>query len=325
MKVKFVLASRTFDCFTWHFQHSTMSNQKKLNPVIDLIRQKLSGLITKEGREKAARFIPRPNDVVVVAPPKCGTTWTQQIMHQQRSGGDVSFRDIDDVMPWIDLAYDVEHDLDAEQKYSPRCFKTHYWHDSAEGAKFILVYREPCTAFYSFFNFLQGRYFEPGEITLDEFVKSMCLFPSGKTRINYFDHLLSWWPRRNNANVLLLLYEDMLDDLESAVRVVASFMGIDDEASITNAVKMSTFDFMKQNQDKFASHRLAEYRYKAMGLTLTTPAQRVVTGSATKGQEMTDDSTKQAVQKMWNEVVTTPLGFKDYDELRHALKKEKYR
>ena len=151
----------------------------------------------------------------------------------------------------------------------------------------------------------------------------MCLFPSGKTRTNYFDYLLSWWPSRNNANVLLLFYEDMLEDLESAVRAVASFMGIDDEASITNAVKMSTFDFMKQNQDKFAGHRVAEYRHKAMGLTL--PAQRVVTGSATKGQEMMDDSTKQAVQKMWNEVVTTPLGFKDYDELRHALKKEKHR
>ena len=35
----------------------------------------------------------------------------------------MSFTDIDDVVPWIELAYDVGQDLDAEQKYQPRCFK----------------------------------------------------------------------------------------------------------------------------------------------------------------------------------------------------------
>ena len=58
----------------------------------------------------------------------------------------------------------------------------------------------------------------------------------------------------------------MLEDLESAVRAVASFMNIDDEASIANAVKMSTFDFMKQNQDKFATSRVSRYRNKARGI-----------------------------------------------------------
>ena len=39
---------------------------KPINPAIDLLRQKMSGLVTKEGREKAASFVPRPNDVIVV-------------------------------------------------------------------------------------------------------------------------------------------------------------------------------------------------------------------------------------------------------------------
>jgi hypothetical protein len=80
--------------------------------------------------------------------------------------------------------------------------------------------------------------------------------------VDYFQHLLSWWPKRNDPNVLFLLYEDMLDDLESAVRAVASFMGIEDEASITNAVKMSTFDFMKQSRDKFATNLLSSIGIK---------------------------------------------------------------
>ena len=45
---------------------------------------------------------------------------------------------------------------------------------------------------------------------------------------------------------------------------------------------------------------------------------------ATKGRELMDDCTQQAVQKMWNEIVTTAIGFQDYKELRQAHKKEKH-
>ena len=113
----------------------------------------------------------------------------------------------------------------------------------------------------------------------------------------------------------------MLEDLESAVRAVASFMGIDDEASITNAVKMSKFDVMKLHSDKFSSRRMALYRNKAMGLPDETKFLRVVTGSATKGREVMKESTTQAVQDMWNEIITKETGFRDYNEFRDALKK----
>ena len=236
----------------------------------------------------------------------------------------MSFEDISDVVPWIDLAYDAGKDLNVEHKYHPRCFETHAWHEMCpKGAKYILVYREPCAAFYSFFNFFQGKYFQAGEITLDEFVRNISLFRSEKMRVNYFDHLMSWWPKRNDANVLFLLYEDMLEDLEGAVRAVASFMGIDDEASIRNAVKMSTFDFMKQNQDKFATHNATSSRNKAIGIAQGVLLQRIQTGSATKGREMMKEHTKQAVQEIWNDIVTKETGFQDYEELRNALKKEK--
>ena len=301
-----------------------MSNPNKPNPAVEMLNQRMSHLITDEGWRKTASFIPRPNDVIVVTFPKCGTTWMQQIMHQLRSGGDMSFRDISDVVPWIDLAYDAGKDLDIEHKYQPRCFETHTWYEMCpKGAKYILVYREPCAAFYSFFNFFQNKYFQQGEITLDEFVRNISLLPSHKMRVNYFDHLVSWWPRRNDPNVLFLLYEDMLEDLESAVRAVASFMGIDDEASITNAVKMSTFDFMKQNQEKFATHSSSATHNKSLGVTKSVLLQRIQTGSATKGREMMEEHTKQAVQKMWNDIITKETGFQDYEELRDALKKEK--
>jgi hypothetical protein len=235
----------------------------------------------------------------------------------------MTFTDIDEVVPWIELAYDVGQDLDAEHKYQPSCFKTHAEYEVCpKGGKYIVVYREPCASFYSAFSFIRGQYFKPGEITLDEFVKNK-ISRNKKMHQNYFHHLLSWWPKRNDLNVLFLLYEDMLDDLESAVKAVASFMGIEDEASIKNAVEMSTFDFMKQSRDKFASNHFSSHRNKAMGIPEGVVCQRVATGSATKGREMMDEGTKQAVQNMWNETVTKEAGFQDYSEFRNGLKKEK--
>jgi hypothetical protein len=171
------------------------------------------------------------------------------------------------------------------------------------------------------YKFLEGKFFQPGEITLDEFVRFWISLES-----NYYDafvHLLSWWPKRNDENVLFLFYEDMLEDLESAVRAVAAFMDIDDEASILNAVKMSTFDFMKKNQHKFAGNRFSRYRNKAMGLADDVLLERVVTGSATKGREMMKECTKQAVQEKWNDTIAKETSIRSYDELRDTLKKEK--
>ncbi|CAB4036669.1 sulfotransferase domain-containing [Paramuricea clavata] len=87
---------------------------------MQLMMQRLSVVTTKEGVSRGLSFKPRSDDVFVVTPPKCGTTWMQQILHQLRSGGDMSFEDIYDVVPFIELAYDTEIDLEAEHKYQPR-------------------------------------------------------------------------------------------------------------------------------------------------------------------------------------------------------------
>lgn len=84
-----------------------MSAPRRANPAIELMNQRMSRMQTKEGRETALRFVPRSSDIIVVTPAKCGTTWMTQIIHQLRSAGDMSFGDIDDVVPLINLAYDV--------------------------------------------------------------------------------------------------------------------------------------------------------------------------------------------------------------------------
>ena len=85
---------------------------------------------------------------------------------------------------------------------------------------------------------------------------------------------------------------------------------------------MSQFKFMKQHQGKFATNRFSSHRNKAIGLPEKILFQRVVSGSATKGREAMKESTRQAVQDMWEQIVTKEIGFRDY-EFREALKREK--
>jgi hypothetical protein len=83
------------------FRTITASESK----AIELLKKRLSGFETKEG-----------------------TTWVQQICHQLRTGGDMEFEEISQVVPWIELARDQGQDLEAEQVVPPRCFKTHCWY-----------------------------------------------------------------------------------------------------------------------------------------------------------------------------------------------------
>lgn len=58
-----------------------------------------------------------------------------QIMHSLRSRGDMSFEEISLTIPCLEMAYDGGVlDLQADQGYKPRCFKTHLWYRSSSAS-----------------------------------------------------------------------------------------------------------------------------------------------------------------------------------------------
>ena len=95
------------------FEESDSAGMQRMKEKLNL-----DPIRTDEIRLKGINFKPRADDVFIVTPPKCGTTWVQQIVHQLRSGGDMSYNNISDIIPYIEMG--IEIDLDAEHKYQPR-------------------------------------------------------------------------------------------------------------------------------------------------------------------------------------------------------------
>ena len=295
--------------------------------------QRYLGLWTDEARLTGQEFQPRTTDVFVVGSTRSGTTWMQQIVHQLRTGGDMDFGEIGDVVPLLDFAHDLKQGLGVEQKGFPRCFKTHYWYSRCpKGARYIWCVREPCAAAYSYFKLLEGWLFQPGEVTLEDFVGGIWLPVSVESSrledylyASYFHHLASWWPHRNDPNILLVFYEDLKECYESSVRSVAEFMGITDEGCIQVALERSTFEFMKQYSDLFGVKRIQKHRNLACGLPESAGLGRskVRTGSTTEGMEMMSPVLCSEIQKMWESIVAPVTGCATYPELREAWKTEK--
>lgn len=45
----------------------------------------------------------QPGDTIIAVPAKSGTTWTMNIFHQLRTGGDPDFKDIYAEVPWMEV------------------------------------------------------------------------------------------------------------------------------------------------------------------------------------------------------------------------------
>ena len=73
----------------------------------------------------ARRFEALPDDIVLTTFPKTGTTLLQQLTHQIRSKGDMSFRDIHDVVPFVEINAAYKADARDVEQLSPRLFKVH--------------------------------------------------------------------------------------------------------------------------------------------------------------------------------------------------------
>ncbi|GFV07641.1 sulfotransferase 1C4 [Trichonephila clavipes] len=203
--------------------------------------------------KEALDYKPQPDDVFINTYPKCGSTWMQNVvLYIFRKGKELDHpTEFLRAAPFIDI-------LGMEGINSmprPGAFKTHlpYSHlPYSSEAKYIFVARNPKDCCVSLFHHTRNK---PGfEYWDGEFNEFFELFIAGQVEYNdYFDHLLDWYPHRNDPNVLYTRFEDMKKDLKSIVLKLSKFLGqeyIDaiekDNSILNNILQYSTFDCMKK-------------------------------------------------------------------------------
>ncbi|MBL4622189.1 MAG: sulfotransferase domain-containing protein [Immundisolibacteraceae bacterium] len=280
--------------------------------------QRVSGLITEASIGNAMSFQLRPSDVFINTYPKSGTTWLQQIVHGLRSRGDMDFDEITAVVPWMETALDMGIDIHGEQFANPRAYKMHLPLTMApKGGKTTTVVRDPKDVVVSQYHFWNGWFFEEGTVTTSEIVDVMFVPRMGP--INYWDHLLGWWPERDSENLLVLCYEQMKQDFPATLERIAKFIGCELDDELREIVlRQSSIEFMRDHNRQFDDHLFSDARNEACGLPPgeTTKVRRGAVGD--HNAEMTTEAAEK-VDQAWQREITPETGLASYADLQAYL------
>jgi hypothetical protein len=280
------------------------------------MHERFKNFATPEGWQRGLDYKPDPTDVFIVTPPKCGTTWMQQIVHGLRTRGSMDFDEITSVVPWINMAYDMGIDIYAPQVARPHAFKTHTTLDEVpKGGKYIVIVRDPCDTLVSDYHFMEGMFFEKGTISLEEFAREEFI-PSH----DIHKHILALWDRRNDSDVLPLCYENMKANLPRTIERVADFIDIPlDEELKEIVLRQSDIKFMQEHKDQFEDHIIRKARSEAMRLPLDGQLNKVRNGQVGESKERVPDDIRKELDAVWQEVVTPKTGLHSYEDLRKEL------
>jgi hypothetical protein len=207
-------------------------------------------------------FVARPDDIFIVTYPRSGTTWMQMILYQLTTDGTMDFPHIYEYCPWFERS--SRSGLGFEARPSPRLFKSHlpYKKIPKGPCKYIYVARDGKDVAVSYYHLYQSHngYQETFAKFFDQYLRGKVEFGS------WFEHVRGWWRHRDDANVLFLRYEDLLDDLEGTVRKITAYceFKIAPERMPT-ILERCRFAFMKQHESQFDPVTGASWEQGAQG------------------------------------------------------------
>ncbi|HIK85342.1 MAG: sulfotransferase domain-containing protein, partial [Myxococcales bacterium] len=212
------------------------------------------------------QFKPRPDDIFVCTPAKCGTTWTQTIVASLLwPDGDIP-GPIMMLSPWIEAEFmpaEVMHPM-LEAQTHRRFMKSHTAADGIpffDDAKYIVVGRDGRDAFMSFTNHIErmkglddmrAKAKEAGLPELEEYDGDIhAFFDRWLADDDHFFHIIAtYWERREQSNLLFVHFNDLKTDLSAEMRRIADFLDVDVPASLwETVVDRCTFESMRENDD----------------------------------------------------------------------------
>ncbi len=208
-------------------------------------------------------FAPRPDDIIIATPPKCGTTWTQAIVTSLLWPDGSAPGALVVLSPWIDgrlePAEAVAKRLDRQEHR--RFIKTHTPADGVPWwptTSYIVVLRDGRDAFMSWQNHMTHMRPEiVAQISADALKEGgRALEWTGDPQQDFLPwlerpesapaYLASWWSRRDQRNVLLVHYNDLKADLDGEMRRIAGFLDLNIPEDLwPGVVERCTFESMR--------------------------------------------------------------------------------
>ena len=298
----------------------TTPKTNRARSMAELAELQTRGFDAQRRQASIDSYRPRAGDVIISPYAKCGTTWLQQMFHTLRTQGDLDFDDISRVVPWIETAGILGIDLDAPQKALPRGFKSHLaWDAIPRGGRYIVSFREPADAVLSHLRFMEGWWLEPGAVTLPEYVAGR--IAARGTGRDYWHHLTTWWTQRDNPDVLLLTYEQMLADPVATIQRVAGFCGIPlDDALLELTRERTSIAFMLAHKQLFDDSMMREMSERLLGLPPGADSAKVRVGRVGDHEREMPPDAIAILDATWAESITPETGFRNYAELVDSLR-----
>lgn len=176
------------------------------------------------------------SDICFVSYPKSGSTWLSYIL-VLLTGKDAT-RDPDTTLRnslhWVESSWTYPRsEEDLKRAPAPRIFKSHMPYGMGLGGvptenkcRYIYIARNPKDVVTSYFHF-EARKSWAGYYTGD-WEDWFRLWVDGMVqRGDWFDHVLSWWERRDCDNILFLKYEDLKKNTDGEMKRIADFLGLE--------------------------------------------------------------------------------------------------
>lgn len=181
-----------------------------------------------------------PDDIFICSYPKSGNTWAKFLLANLRYPDEnITFANLEKKIPAI-----YYYKCRPEKADRPRLIKSHEAFEPRYPRVIYLV-RDPRDVVVSLYHYAIKRKIIDESYGIERYANE---FLTGNVNREYFgswgEHVGSWLgARRDDADFLVLRYEDMLQDTPQALHRMAQFIGLKSTPEqINNAVDSSAFD-----------------------------------------------------------------------------------
>jgi hypothetical protein len=208
-----------------------------------------------ENIEFALNYKPENFDKFLVTYPKCGTTWTQQIVFLIQNNGIIQKSDKQYITNFL---FERRGKESLNTSLKPKVITTHLPFELIpynKSAKYLCVLRNPKDVCVSYYYHVKGRAHFQFSGDFHNFFNSWIRgkIPYG----DYFQHILSFWSHRFDDNFTFLVYEHMKNNSKEAVLKIAEFLGEEfvvklkenNELVLNKIVENSSIDVMKSTMN----------------------------------------------------------------------------